>query len=65
MNKVLYCVTNIGWYEIKIGSFKQAIFEIRILLASGKSVQQFEVYLDSPNPISFIVKGNDFVLLDR
>lgn len=65
MNKVLYCLVNEGWFEIKIGSFKQAISEIRILLASGKNVQQFAVYLDSPNPIEFIVKGNDFVLLDR
>lgn len=63
--KLNYCVIDKGWYEIKAGSFEQAIREIRQLLASGEKVQQFDIFIDSPNPISFIVKGNDFVLLER
>lgn len=62
--KLNYCVIDKGWYEMEVNTLHQAFLNITIFLKQGIRVQQFNVKLDNEGPISFIIKGDDLVLLE-
>lgn len=62
--KLTYCITNEGWFDMKVSSIKQATAEIRLLMFNDKKVQEFYITTDNESRILFIVEGKRFWLSD-